>query len=624
VLDRLASLGLRRSAWIAALVGALVYANSLGNGFAFDDTHAIVNNTAIHSPATLAGALVAPYWPAEAGTQLAIWRPVTTGLFGIEYLLGGGSPLVFHLTNVLVHALVSALVVVLLGSLLPLPAAFLAGLLFAVHPVHSEAVANGVGIAELFSTAAVLGACILHLRSGERSGWVASLGVGGLFVLAFGAKESAVTLPGLVFLLDAARERLGWRDLRDYLARRWRVYAVMAVVAASLLMARLEVLAGSFVPLAPGGAHLLSEIPRIWTLGEIWTHYVRLWVFPQDLASDYTPNVVRVWTAWHLTNTLGVVLVLGILGGALVAWRRAPLGPGSASARAAAFGVVWFGIAVSPVSNTLFLSGILLAERTLYLPTVGLAAASAWLVLRVARHRPAMATGAVAAFVVLGAARTWQRNPTWKDDEAVFFTLMAEHPQSGRSQWLLGDSFIQLGRQSDALRAYRAAAGLLDSHYGLLTHVATKLMDMGRYESADRLLDVAIGDHPEEPLAYRMRAGLRAELGDAAGAERYARAARRLVEADPLREVILAWALASQGSLDEALEWRTKAEAQIRARFWQGFVTDAYFAERQGDTLGVRVALDSAYAAVGTDIGRRALDSLRVNRFGLAAPEPGR
>lgn len=614
----LEGLGVRRAALLVALIGALVYANSLGNGFAFDDVHAIVNNDAIQSLSTLPGALVAPYWPIVEGRELALWRPVTTGLFGLQYAVGGGGAFVFHATNVLFHALVSGLVVVLLAALMPLGMAVLAGLIFAVHPVHTEAVANVVGVAEIVSAAAVIAACIVHLRSGERSRWGASVGIGLLYVLAFGAKESAVTLPGLIFLIDAARGRLGWGELPGYLARRWRVYFTMLVVAIGLLTARIEVLGGTLVPRAPGGAELLLEIPRIWTLGEIWTHYVRLWVFPLDLSADYSPDVIPISFGWHATNLVGVGLALTILLGSLLAWRRSPVGGNVRTPRIGALGVLWFMIAISPVSNTLFLTGVLLAERTLYLPSVGLAAATAWAAFTAWKHRPRVTTVAVVAFLAFGVVRTWTRNPTWDSTETVFFTLMGDYPQSGRSQWLLGDSHIQAGRPTDALRAYRAAVDLLDSHYGLITHVARILMELGRFESADRLLDRAIRDAPRLASAYRMRAGLRAEMGDAAGAERYARAALALSDGrDVQREHVLAWALASRGAWEEAERVRERAEEIGLVRAWQPWVYEALVARRAGEEAAAVAALDSALVRVETQVGRAALDSIRVNEFGL-------
>lgn len=615
----LEALGLPRAALLVALVGALVYANSLGNGFAYDDVHAILNNTAIQSLSTLPGALVTPYWPIAEGQELALWRPITTGLFGLQYAIGGGGALVFHATNVLLHALVSGLVVVFLAALMPLAMAVLAGLIFAVHPVHTEAVANVVGLAEVVSAAAVIAACIVHLRSGERSRWGPSLGIGLLYALAFGAKESAVTLPGLIFLIDAARGRLGWAELSGYLARRWRVYFTMLVVAIGMLTARIEILGGTLIPRAPGGAELLLEIPRIWTLGEIWTHYVRLWAFPLDLSADYSPNVIPISFGWHATNLVGVGLALTILLGTLLAWRRSPVGEDVRTPRLVALGVLWFVIAISPVSNTLFITGVLLAERTLYLPSVGLAAATAWAAFMAWRHRPRVTTVVVVAFVLFGTARTWTRNPTWRNTQTVFYTLMGDYPHSGRSQWLLGDSHIQGGRPADAMRAYRAAVQLLDSPYGLITHVARILMELDRFDSADRLLDRAIRDAPGLAPAYRMRAGLRAEMGDAPGAERYARAALALSEGrDVQREHVLAWALASRGAWEEATRVRERAEELGLVRAWQRWVYDALVARRMGHDAAAGAALDSALVRVETRVGRAALDSIRVNEFGLA------
>src|SRR5690606_15099747 len=125
-------------------------------------------------------------------------------------------------------------------------------------------------------------------------------------------------------------------------------------------------------PVGPMGADVLAEIPRIWTLGEVWVHYVRLWVFPLDLSADYAPNVIPISFGWNATNVVGVALALAILALAWASWRTRALARGEESPRAFGFAVVWFVIAISPIANILFLSGVLLAERTLYLPSVGL------------------------------------------------------------------------------------------------------------------------------------------------------------------------------------------------------------------------------------------------------------
>jgi tetratricopeptide (TPR) repeat protein len=604
---------------IVATVASLTFANSLANGFAYDDHLIITINQAIKSWATLPGAIAAPYWPGEQGKELGLWRPTTTALLGVQHILSSGAPMVFHAVNLLVHTTASVLVLLLLVELMTVPAALAGALVFAVHPVHVEAVSNVIGVAELASTAALLAACVVHLRGGAVSTWRRALAVGLLYAVGFGAKESAVTLPGLIFLLDAARGRLAVGDLPDYLRRRWRAYVVMVGVAGALLLARSRVLGSLADPLPPLGASLLEEIPRIWTLAEVWTHWVRLWVLPLDLSADYSPDVIPISFGWNATNLVGVALALAVLVGALVAWRRAPVGPGTDSSRLVGFGVVWFLIAISPVSNVLFLSGVLLAERTLYLPSVGLAAATGWLVVRLSRESMGRRAWALLVVILLlGAARSWTRTSTWRDNPTMLSTLIDDYPQSGRSQWILGDAFLRQGRVSEALRAYRAAVGILGTHYQLMTELAQQLMQVQHYRAAEQLLRVSAASEPEYPLAHALLALTRAEHGDAPAAEAHARASLERYPSDPTRWHLLAWALAAQGRLEEARSARARGLELGEGLFWQRYAYQAYDLRALGDTAGARTALDSAWTRAFTDIGRAALDSVRVTEFGLS------
>jgi len=608
----------RIALWTVALVAGLVFANSLGNRFAYDDQHIVVTNESIQSLQTLPGAIVRPYWPGDYGRNLGLWRPATTAVLGLEYVAGGGAPWVFHAFNVLAHVAATVLVLLLLAELMPLAAAFIGTLVFAVHPIHVEAVANVIGVAEIVSSVALLLACLLHLRGGATTGWGRALGIGALYALGFGAKESAVTLPGLLFLLDCATGDLGFRALPGYVGRRWKAYVVMAIVAGALLTARFAILGSIANPLGPLGGDLLKEVPRIWTLGEVWTHYVRLWVFPLDLSSDYSPAVIPISVSWHATNALGVLLALGVLATSLWAWRKPELAADRSSARVAAFGVVWFIIAISPVSNTVFLSGVLLAERTFYLPSVGLAAATGWLVVRLARERPRVAWGALALAIAASGVRTWTRTPTWYDSNTVMATLIDEVPYSGRAQWALGDIRLVRGQVSDGLRSYRAAIDLLGTHYQLLTEMADMLLKAELYRPAEALLVAAAENDPQYPLAHGLLALIRSEHGDAPATERYARASLERWEDDPTRYYLLAWALAAQGRFDEAAAANAKGLEQGDVRMWQRDMYRAYVLRSEGDSIGAAAAVDAASSGVATTPGRAALDSVRVSEFGLA------
>ncbi len=588
-------LGSVRSACVlVAAVATLVYANSILNDFAYDDLHIITENTGVHALGTLPKALVEPYWPGEFGSELGLWRPVTTLYLGLQYAISGENPTLYHVANVLGHAGVSVLVVLLLAELMSLPAAFVGGLVFAVHPMHVEAVSNVIGIAEIASAFLFLWACLVHVRGPTTTRWPRALLIAALYGLAFGAKESAVTLPGAIFLLDAARRRLGFTELAAYVRERWRLYLALVVVAGGLLVARIDILGSIAHPYGPLGADLLKEVPRIWTLADVWANYVRLWVFPLDLSADYSPNVIPIALGWTAQSVAGIVLALSILAMALVAWRHPEMKRGRDSGRAASFGVVWFIVTISPVANVVFMTGVLLAERTLYLPSVGLAAATGWMVVRFARVRPRLVPlGAVACLTLLG-WRSWMRTPTWKDNLTVFGTMIGDYPQSGRSQWVIGDLYMDKGQVHRALVSYRVAINILGTHYQLLTSIARKLMALEDYHSAKGLLLLAWQEDPSIAIAPGNLAVIASEVGDPRETERWCKVAIALGKDDSVCYHLLAWAYAKEGRWVEASEARKQAIARGEGDYWQQWESLGFLEWHRGDTAAARVAFDSA------------------------------
>lgn len=613
---------LRVAAVLAGAVAALAFSNSLDNGFAYDDVQIVRENRGIQSLEALREAVLNPYWPGEFSRGLGLWRPVTTGVLGIQWALWGDAPVGFHLVNVLLHAGVTALVVLLVGNLLPVPGAFLAGLFFAVHPVHVEAVSNVVGMAELLSGLFFLMACLIILKGGRRLGPVRTLTVFLLYGLAFGTKESAITLLGAVLLLDCTDSEIRVSDLGAYLRDRWILYSGMVAIAAGMLLVRYQVLGSLAKAFPPLGADLLEEIPRIWTVASTWPHLFRLLFFPLDLSSDYSPAVIPVAMGWNATNVLGAVLVLGTLIFALISWRSGPLTPARLGTRAAGWGVVWFVITLSPTSNMVFLSGILLSERTLYLPSVGFVVALAWLLLRFYRERPRVASILIMAALSLMVVRSWTRTPTWKDNMEVFNTLVRDHPEAGRSQWLLGDVNFRLGNVSEGLHAYRLAIGVLGGHYALLTEVGRRLAGRGYDRAAEVVLQYAWENRPDMGFAPGLLATVYARQNRWAEAESAARASLAYDSAQAVQYHILSRALEVQDRLDEAVEARFGAIRNGEGDHWEQWGWLAQLERARGDSAGVEAARDSALIRASGPRETRQIDSF-FRALGSMESPPG-
>lgn len=608
----------RRAAALAAALAAVVHLGALANGFAYDDEVVVAGDADLRSLSTLGPRLLEPYWPDAFGASVGSWRPVTTAAFGLLWVGADGRPWAFHAAGVALHAVATGLVVLFLAALLPPVAALAGGLLFSVHPVHVEAVANVVGMAEPLAAVFALAAAVWWVRSDAPPGTRAVVGMAVLYGLAVLAKEGAAVLPGLLILADAARRDLGFRDVGAYLRRRGAALAAMAAALALCLVARWSVLGTVTSPTHPPGAEVLSEIPRIWTLAAVWPHWVRLLVAPVDLASDYAPGVVEIAYGWTPAGVVGVGVALAALLVAWAAWRQGePMGPDRPSPRTLGFAVVWVLVAVLPVANVLFLAPTILAERTLYLASIGAAAAFGWGVAEVVRRRPPVGWAALAVALVAFTALSLARVPTWRSSDAVFETLLDDHPESGRAWWGLARRLDRAGQVPEARRAYAVAMDLLDSEHQVALDVGAHLLSTGRPEQARLFLRRTWRARSDWYTAPGLLAAAELGAGRPAVALEAARAAVALAPSNPSMHHLHAQALAALGRHGEAADARRASLAAGFSDRWRSWLLLAGDLGAAGDTTAALSALDSAGARTDdTD----ATDEIGQARRALSPP----
>jgi len=481
------------------------FLGSLTNGFAWDDVFIIGSNPWVQS-GDLWAAVSNTYWP-EAFTFAGsgLYRPTTSAALTLQWSLFGGSPVGFHAMSLVLNACVTLVLFRWMRSFTSATAAFVGAALFATHPVHVEAVANVVGQAELLAALFVLLALLAWQHWLDSPSVPVRLataaGVALLYLAGLGAKEIAVTLPALALLVS-------WRR-----GARWsRSLPLLALCAAVLLVylglrfdvvgtLRGEVPAPELVGLTTGD--------RVMTGLSTWVDYVRLLVLPLALSADYGPAVRFPAQGLDPFVVVGGALFLAL---ACTAWMTRKGHP------TIALGLGWVLIAILPVSNLLLPAGVILAERTLFLPSVGLALLAAGLAQRGLRERRVLTLSVAIAVVGLWAARSAVRVPVWESSEAVMASLAADHPRSHLMLRAMAVEAMQQGRSAEARTLFDEALALVPNHFSLLSEAAQFEALVSDGERAASFAARAIAVYPQSPHGYVVQARVSQMLGDSAAA----------------------------------------------------------------------------------------------------------
>jgi len=263
---------------------------------------------------------------------------------------------------------------------------------------------------------------------------------------------------------------------------------------------------------------------------------VRLLLLPFALSADYQPGVLEL--AHGVTTMVVLGVLLAVLLGLVIfrAWRRAPV---------LAFALLWVPIAIAPVSNVFFVTGVLLAERTLYLPSVGAMLALGWVMQRgVVRWRDASWATLAVVLVAFG-VRTWTRTPVWHDAKSFAITLVTEHPEAYRGHWVVGRVYATMGRFPDAEREFAIARQIFPGDPVVWRESAELRIVAKDWTGAEAMLDRALTIRPGD-VSDRMRlAEVRMEAGDAHGAIDEAREVLRLAP-DSVRAALIIGTAARQ------------------------------------------------------------------------------
>ncbi len=476
---------LRSPQVVAAAIGLAavgVYLNALPNGFVFDDLRLILANPWLgdwSSVPEVFSSHVGAFDESIEGGAL-YYCPMVHLLLMMGHSVFGAEPWGFHLLNVLLHAGVSALVFlaarrVVSGAMLP---AFAAGLLFAVHPIHTEVVAWVSGIVDLSCTFLSLLAFLYYARHRDQPGHsvVPSLVC---FFLAALCKEPALTLPAILVAYD----RFVLREPLEL--KRYTPYATLAGI---YLLIRIVVLSG-----AEGAAQVHDMTAYEYALNVIalFSAYVWKLLLPVGLNAVYEFHPVATFLNLHgaislFTTALFVALML-------FARKRNP--------------IIFFGLVMMtlPLLPALYLPGlgeVPFAERYLYWPSVGFLFAgiecARLLAAKLAMRSSTLAAATLALVTIFYAAGTVARNPVWRDSLSLWEDTAAKSPSDYRVLSNLGNEYIAQGRFDDGIRVLNDATrvggdGFPMGHMNLGTAYASS----GRFDEAIASYRAALRIQPD-------------------------------------------------------------------------------------------------------------------------------
>jgi hypothetical protein len=445
--------------FVLALFPLLLYMNTLGNSFQYDDLHLIVGNAYVQELRGIWRFFVSPSLISD--TALSGYRPLTMTTFTLNYAVGGSNPFGYHLLNVIIHA---ASVLLVFGSARVFMRAFdigrgysaapavIAALLFAAHPINSQPANYISGRSTLLVGCFSLACFFLYARSleveqGDRDRRRLLL-AGSLvaYLLALLSKEEAVAVPGLLAAYEICRLR--FRLDKDSIRRIATSLAPFVLLTLGFMFFVIRVLGiiGDTGQARGTGENLLTQAKVLFI-------YLKMMAIPTGLSIDHVvPTITSPFTPVALLCILGVV---ALLCGSFLLIRKSPV---------ITFGIWWtFGV-LAPTSTLIALK-LALNEQRLYLVVAGLSlvvGAGFGFALDATedKGKPRLGRALILCAVVIIAifsTLTIRRNTQWRTPMSLWMSVLELYPGSMRANAAVANELLKTDRPNLALPHARMA-----------------------------------------------------------------------------------------------------------------------------------------------------------------------
>lgn len=529
--------------WLASIPAAiaiLLYIQTLQYQYALDDITVITQNKLVQKGfAGIPELLKTDYWygftDRVRGHQ---YRPLSLVMFAIEHQLAPGSPMLSHLVNVLLYALTGTLLFVVLHRLfssIGLFIPFVATILFIAHPIHTEVVSNIKSRDEILCLFLALGSLYAALRYFKSTGLAWMVLSGFLFLMALMSKETAIAF---VILIPLSGYFAGHRSPRQLVFGSLILLAFTGLYFAVRFMAVQDMQSAPIDPYDNTVMLAQSKSEEIGTAFSILLRYIGLLLVPVKLSYDYSYAQLPIVPLGSASAIIGVLVYLGLLVWALRGLR---------SKKLSSWAILFFLISLAPVSNLFLKIGSTMAERFLYMPSVGfcvLIAALLAYAFRAAKKSTGdlsrsffstYSTPLLIVFVitVLYAGRTITRNKVWENNISLFKSGLESAPNSARVHYNWGTTLLNqlFAKSTDAAdrRSYLMEAKTELEESGRIypnsiftqKNIGAVYINTGEYQKAIPILSAVLQKEPNDTTTLKNMGRCYAYSMDFATAAKY-------------------------------------------------------------------------------------------------------
>lgn len=456
---------------ILIIISIGVYANTLQNDFVYDDLFQVVRNEWIRDIRNIPEILTSTVWSFEKSyIPSNYYRPMMHIIYMVDYHIFGLTPWGFHLTNILFHSLNSVLVFLITSHLLDAPLALVAALLFATHPIHTEAVAWIGGIPDLTLTFFFLLAFYLHIKSGQSilgTGTPANRSLFSSFYLlslvfyslSLLSKEPAIVLPLLLMVYDYFVRKKPLTPINEWL-KRYTPYLIVGVI---YLLLRTYAL-GGIAPLRQGYPKL-NNFQYFINVFPLLILYLKKLILPTNLNAFYTFH--PVYFIFEIRTIFSLALAFFLI--SFLYWVNR-------TNEKILFVLLWIIIPLAPVLYIPVLGKNPFTERYLYLSSVGfvilVSMAIKKIALSAALNSKSLITFSIALpIIILYSAITVERNSVWKDEYTLWTDTVKKSPDSSIVHYNLGIVYAEKKLLDEAINEFKEAIKIspnyADAYYNL-------------------------------------------------------------------------------------------------------------------------------------------------------------